>query len=578
MKKLLVIVLSIVSCLAGVGALSAMQPSSSTGLSSGTISSTASSAAASTSAASTESSSSADKKESKEEKKDSVAVGSKRKLDDKTAEDDEADRSGKRARGGDSEKEALEKLLAPIINSSALFGYRLLQTGDGYYQSRSAFETKALAVRYYRQAAEKGTIRAMVKLQYCYAHGIGVARDEKSAAAWATKAATANRLDQMVVQAHEYLVGTCEHKKDEKRAIDLFTQAMDQGSAAASNGLAYCYLNGCGVAKDVKKGLELIRKAFDGWYAGAIDLLGACYCDGIGVEKDARKAVELFTKAAAEECASAYNHLGECYWGGVGVEEDEKQAIFYYKRAAVHGYSPAMINLGDCYLRAAESLQDDKSAVAWFNKALEQGNIEALGLLGFCYLNGRGVAEDPFEAGTLFARGDSAGDYFATRNLGNCYLLGTCGFAMNGAKAVACFQKAQAVDGLASVPLSYCYRNGIGVEKDIKAADAAYARALEVVSEAEAAAELAGVDASYQTAQETAVKVLQTVKPADDDACIICSQKYLSGHEIASLACGHRFHKVCIQRWVNGSLEDHILGHSTCPLCRHSVWTECVAE
>jgi hypothetical protein len=55
-----------------------------------------------------------------------------------------------------------------------------------------------------------------------------------------------------------------------------------------------------------------------------------------------------------------------------------------------------------------------------------------------------------------------------------------------------------------------------------------------------------------------AVLTNQTLRGNDTDVCAICLNELRGGSEI--LDCLHRFHTMCIHRWVRTS--------STCPICR----------
>ncbi|KAJ0096197.1 hypothetical protein Patl1_16567 [Pistacia atlantica] len=49
-----------------------------------------------------------------------------------------------------------------------------------------------------------------------------------------------------------------------------------------------------------------------------------------------------------------------------------------------------------------------------------------------------------------------------------------------------------------------------------------------------------------------------------EEECAVCLCKIEGGEEIRELRCDHRFHKVCLDRWVGYK-------HVTCPLCRDSL-------
>ena len=120
--------------------------------------------------------------------------------------------------------------------------------------------------------AEQGYAGTQYNLGVCYGNGIGVAKDEKKAVYWYTKAA-------------------------------------EQGYAIAQNNLGRCYDNGIGVEKDEKKAVEWYTKAAEQGYAGAQNNLGVCYGTGSGVEKDEKKAVYWYMKAAEQGYAYAQIQL-----------------------------------------------------------------------------------------------------------------------------------------------------------------------------------------------------------------------------------------------------------------------------
>ncbi|KAJ3128932.1 Replication factor A protein 1 [Nowakowskiella sp. JEL0407] len=52
-----------------------------------------------------------------------------------------------------------------------------------------------------------------------------------------------------------------------------------------------------------------------------------------------------------------------------------------------------------------------------------------------------------------------------------------------------------------------------------------------------------------------------------DDTCVICFETYKYGERLRQLACGHVFHKDCIDGWLSGDPQTGFGGHRTCPLC-----------
>lgn len=49
--------------------------------------------------------------------------------------------------------------------------------------------------------------------------------------------------------------------------------------------------------------------------------------------------------------------------------------------------------------------------------------------------------------------------------------------------------------------------------------------------------------------------------------CSICITDYVPSDRLRELACGHRFHKSCVDQWLVGDPDSNNPGHRTCPLC-----------
>jgi TPR repeat protein len=418
----------------------------------------------------------------------------------------------------------------------------------------------------------------MKKLQQCYERGIGVAQDEKVAAEWAKKAEVAEDLEKTVCKAKNLVQEP--NSKSEKEAFAMFASAREKGSIHATACLGYCYVMGFGVEQKKQQGLTLLYEALKTGSTDALYGLYHCYADGVCVAQDQEKAVMLLRKAVEAENIAAIRELGRCYRDGVGCEKDIQEAVKLFTKAAAQGCFFAMSDLGLCYLHGDGVDQKDEKAVELFTQAADVGSAAGHAYLGFCYLYGRGVAVNALAAGECFLRGFESGSALATYYLGYCYLLGDGGLAVNFSKAVTCFTVATDCDGPsvynAYAALSYCYRNGIGVAVNELNADEAWDSAIDGLGEEAAVAFLEWLANAYNRAQP---KEVDLVKLKDlKDACSICLKGYVSGQEIAMLPCNHRFHKSCIKQWIGGAIEDDLAGNSTCPLCRHSVWTECVAE
>jgi len=58
----------------------------------------------------------------------------------------------------------------------------------------------------------------------------------------------------------------------------------------------------------------------------------------------------------------------------------------------------------------------------------------------------------------------------------------------------------------------------------------------------------------------------------EDEVCVVCQEDMEQGEELATLtACGHRFHRGCVEKWLLGCSKD-------CPMCKCPVAVACTAR
>ena len=185
----------------------------------------------------------------------------------------------------------------PVSTESA---EALYQKGNEYYKKSDFAE----AVKYYRQAAEKGNANAQLQLGYCYDKGKGVQQNYEEAFKW-------------------------------------FKKSAEQGDKIAQSNLAYCYSGGLGVTKDYTEAVKWARKSANQGYAVAECRLGNYYYHGQGVAKDYAEAVKWYRKAAEKGEEYSMYGLGRCYHYGNGVSKDLTLAKQWYQKAADKGHSAA---------------------------------------------------------------------------------------------------------------------------------------------------------------------------------------------------------------------------------------------
>lgn len=96
--------------------------------------------------------------------------------------------------------------------------------------------------------------------------------------------------------------------RDYAKAVRLFQQSCDGGSAKGCHLLAGMHYSGAGVPADKGKATTLYQKSCEGGYGPACSSLAYQYDAGSGLPKDWDRATELFKKACAAGYASACSY------------------------------------------------------------------------------------------------------------------------------------------------------------------------------------------------------------------------------------------------------------------------------
>ena len=188
--------------------------------------------------------------------------------------------------------------------------------GKDYYSGLNGEpEDYAEAAKCYRESGEKGYGRAMYELGRMYGWGIGVSRDKE------------------------------EEAKCYAKALELCSQAAEQGDADSQ----------C--------------------------CLGELYKDGNGVDSDNEKAFQWFMKAAEQGHPQGQSWVGWCYEHGRGTYPDDAEAFQWYNMSAVQGDSNGQYGLGVAYMDGKGVLKDLDKARTWLQKAANQGDGIAKAIL-----------------------------------------------------------------------------------------------------------------------------------------------------------------------------------------------------
>lgn len=177
--------------------------------------------------------------------------------------------------------------------------------GDMYDYGDGVAEDKRLALNYYRQAARAGHPEAQYRTGLAYRKGVGVSEHKVLATTWFKRAAQQGHAGAQNAYANMLIDGEADYKKElflerepMEEALYYLGESHKQGNKAGTNNLGWMYLHGHGMtAPDYPRALELFREAADRGSAAAVKHLGEMYEQGLGVEPDLPRALWYYKKA-----------------------------------------------------------------------------------------------------------------------------------------------------------------------------------------------------------------------------------------------------------------------------------------
>ena len=327
-------------------------------------------------------------------------------------------------------------LLLPLV-MFAQTAEECLKIGHNYSSGRNGVSLDYKeAAKWYRKAADQGSIAALYSIGTLYENGLGVTKDITEAVKWYKKSA-------------------------------------EQGYSIAQECLGYCYFCGRGVAKDYFEAVKWYKKAAEQGNSRAQYFLGSCYANGKGVKNDYNLAIEWYQKAAAKNNLDAMRAIGILYENGLGVTQDFQIAKEWYQKAADKGDIGSQTYLAHIYYLN----EDYKMAMEWYQKAASCGNIYAMNSIGNFYEDGLGVTRDFQKAKEWYQKAADKGNASAQISLAKIYHYGY-GVETDYKMAMEWYQKAASQGDLyAMVVIGSMYEDGLGVTQDYHIAKEWYQKA-----------------------------------------------------------------------------------------------------
>ncbi len=257
---------------------------------------------------------------------------------------------------------------------------------DAFYGNRRKRDVRA-AVRFYREAAERGHPYGWTNLALCYLKGDGV-------------------------------------PKSPKRAFECFVKAAELGHARAKLRVACCLLDGRGVKRDLRGGSELLHQLAHGDDDACYELAERRF-KGIGLVKHAPYAVAWLRYGARTGFASCQVYLGAHLHNVVRTPRARREAVRWYRSAARSGLPHACANLFQSYRDGEGVPQNDRRALFWLKRAVElnedplcdEVNELAFVELAKRHITGDGVFRDRRRARRLLEKAVAEGSKRAAKLL-----------------------------------------------------------------------------------------------------------------------------------------------------------------
>ncbi len=236
----------------------------------------------------------------------------------------------------------------------------LLEEGWRFFHGDGVVQDIPKGVSLIVDAANKGSIQAMLEVGYFYNLGLGSLISEDYvdgtgsdlALSWFEKVAEAGDPDTagmtIASAGFDYFLGSDDGliKEDDTVALKYFQKAAEYGNPSAINMLATFYTYGFGVDQSPSKALELYcRLADDGNEEAlfSIEELAYDYYAGIkdGLDINFGTSFAYYLKLTEYNNERAMYNVGLLYEYGLGVAADHEKAVEWLTEASDLGFEPA---------------------------------------------------------------------------------------------------------------------------------------------------------------------------------------------------------------------------------------------
>lgn len=192
-------------------------------------------------------------------------------------------------------------------------------------------------------------------------------------------------------------------RRDDKTAAGWYRRAAEQGVPEAQFQYALMLLDGKYVDKDEKEAFALMQAAAEAGNRFAQFNLAQMIMDReIGDDAVAR-AVDYYERAARAGLADAQYAMAQVRRNGLGGrKQDLAEARKWLTLAARQNYDTAQLELGTWLVEGRGGPKDEKSGFNWLMRAAQGGNVAAQNRLAKLYMNGLGTGPDSISAAAWY--------------------------------------------------------------------------------------------------------------------------------------------------------------------------------
>lgn len=192
-------------------------------------------------------------------------------------------------------------------------------------------------------------------------------------------------------------------RRDDRSAAGWYQRAAEQGIPEAQFQYALMLLDGKYVPKDVKQAHALMEAAAEAGNRLAQFNLAQLIIDREVDDAGMARAVSYYERAAKAGLADAQYAMAQIYLNGFGGKKaDLHQARNWLTLAARQNFDTAEVDLGTWLIEGRGGERDLRSGFNWIKRAADGGNVAAQNRLAKLYMNGLGTEPDSVLAGAWY--------------------------------------------------------------------------------------------------------------------------------------------------------------------------------